>query len=84
MKNITVSVDDELYHLARIRAAEKRSTLTALVRGFLERLVTNEARFEELRSEQNALIERLRAERGGFSAGERLTRDQVHNRHAVR
>jgi len=34
MKNITVSVDDDLYYRARIRASERRTTVSALVRGF--------------------------------------------------
>jgi len=38
MKNITVSVDDELYHEARIEAARRRTSLSALVREFLVRL----------------------------------------------
>ena len=41
MKNITVSVSDELYHTARLRAAERRSTVSALVRGFLEQLTND-------------------------------------------
>lgn len=35
MKNITVSVDDELYHETRIEAARRRTSVTALVREFL-------------------------------------------------
>lgn len=35
MKNITVSVDDELYHEARIEAARRRKSLSALVREYL-------------------------------------------------
>ena len=35
MKNITVSVDDETYRRARIKAAERDTSVSALVRGFL-------------------------------------------------
>jgi hypothetical protein len=35
VKNITVSVDEELYHSARIEAARRRKSLSALVREFL-------------------------------------------------
>jgi len=35
MKNITVSVDDELYHEARKEAARRRKSLSALVREYL-------------------------------------------------
>ncbi len=35
MKNITVSVDDEIYHAARVEAAKQRKSLSAMVREFL-------------------------------------------------
>ena len=35
MKNITVSVDDELYLAARVEAAKRRKSLSALVREFM-------------------------------------------------
>jgi antitoxin component of RelBE/YafQ-DinJ toxin-antitoxin module len=35
MKNITVTVDDELYRQARVTASEKGTTVTAMVRSFL-------------------------------------------------
>ena len=38
MKNITVSVDDHTHELARIRAAELDTSVSALVRGFLRSL----------------------------------------------
>jgi plasmid stability protein len=84
MKNITVSVDAELYHRARVRAAEKHSTISALVRNFLQRLVEEEPGFERLRREQNDLIASIRKTSPGFSASKRIARDDVHRRHAVR
>ncbi len=41
MKNITVSVDDDLYHAARLEAAKQRKSLSALVREFLAGLQTS-------------------------------------------
>ena len=38
MKNITVSVDEETHRLARIRAAELDTSVSALVRDFLRNL----------------------------------------------
>lgn len=84
MKNITVSVDSNLYHRARVRAAEKRSTVSALVREFLTRLVEEESGFDQLQREQNELITRIRGAHPGFSAADRLSRDQLHDRNAVR
>ncbi len=84
VKNITVSVDDNLYRLARIRAAERQSTVTALVREFLVRLVEQHAGFEERRRAQNELIDKIRSTHKGFSASDRLTREEVHERREVR
>ena len=38
MKNITVAVDEETHRLARIRAAELDTSVSALVRGLPEKL----------------------------------------------
>ena len=38
MRNITVSVDEETHRLARIRAAELDTSVSALVRDFLKNL----------------------------------------------
>ena len=37
MKNITVSVDDDVHRRARIRAAERDTSVSAVVREFLNR-----------------------------------------------
>jgi plasmid stability protein len=42
VKNITVSVEEELYHSARVQAAKRRKSLSALVREFLAGLVEGE------------------------------------------
>ena len=41
MKNITVSIDDDCHRLARIRAAELGTSVSALVRAYLTGLVAN-------------------------------------------
>ncbi len=84
MKNVTVSVNDELYHRARVRAAERKSTVSALVRDFLTRMVEEEPEFERLRREQNRIIDRIRANAPDFSAADRLQRDELHDRRALR
>ena len=40
MKNITVSIDEHTHRQARIRAAELGMSVSALVRNYLNRLVT--------------------------------------------
>jgi Arc/MetJ-type ribon-helix-helix transcriptional regulator len=84
VKNITVTVNDELYRRARVRAAELRTTVSALVREHLERLTEEESQADRLRREQRELIARIKREHPGFSAGDRLGRDEVHEHRAVR
>ena len=76
MKNITVSIDDETYRRARIKAAEQDTSVSALVKRFLAELAAGESDAERLRREERALRERITA----FTAGDRLSREDVHGR----
>jgi len=78
MKNITVSVDDEVYRRARMKAAEQDTSVSALVKGFLTELAAGESDFERLKREERALRDRIR----NFRAENRLSRDDVHDRGA--
>jgi plasmid stability protein len=80
VKNITVSVDDETYRKARIRAAETGTSVSAMVRRYLEALSEDESDFDRRRRLQYETIAAIRA----FRAADRLTRDEVHDRRAVR
>lgn len=80
MKNITVSVPDDVYRLARIRAAEQESSVSALVRGFLTQLSAGESDFDRRRRLQDEVLGTVT----GFRGGARLTREKVHSRRAVR
>jgi plasmid stability protein len=83
MKNITVSVDEEVYHRARIKAALLHTSVSALVRKSLEELAGEETEFERLRAKERAVRERISARSTTFSAADRLSRDEVHDRHAL-
>lgn len=76
MKNITVSVDDETYRRARIKAAEQDTSVSALVRGFLVSLTQTETEFERLKREEKDLRGRIR----GFTAADRLPREDLYDR----
>ena len=79
MKNITVSVPDDVYRAARVRAAERGRSVSALVAEFLRSLSSQDSEFERLLAQQR----RIQAEITQFSAADRLDRDAVHER-AVR
>jgi len=80
VKNITVSLPDDVYRRARIKAAERDTSVSALVREFLSALAKDESDFERRKRLQDEVIASIRE----FSASDRLTRDEVHDRDAVR
>lgn len=79
MKNITVTVPDDVYREARVRAAERGSSVSALVGDFLRSLSDRDREFARLQAQQRAVQQRI----GRFRAGDRLSRDELHER-AVR
>ena len=74
MKNVTVSVPDDVYRAARVRAAEKGTSLSALVAGYLGSLGDREAEFSRLVAQQSEVLGKI----DRFSARDRLDRDEVH------
>jgi plasmid stability protein len=80
VKNITVSLPDETYRRARIKAAERDTSVSALVRQFLLKLGEEESDFERRRRLQTEVLDSLK----GFRAGDRLTREELHERNALR
>jgi hypothetical protein len=78
MKNITVSLDEEVYRRARVKAAELDTSVSALVKTYLVELAGQETDFERRKRLQDELLARVK--RHGFSARDRLTRDEVHER----
>jgi len=78
MKNITVSVDENTYRRARMKAAEQGTSVSALVKRFLIELASGESDGERLNREERELRARIAA----FRAGDRLLREDVHGRGA--
>lgn len=76
MKNITVSVPDDVYRTARIRAAEQGSSVSAIVAAYLRSLSSGRAEFDRLEQQQRRIQRQIRR----FRAGDRLDRDEVHAR----
>ena len=76
MKRIAVSVDDETYRRASLRAVQRGTSVAALVAQYLTELAASECDYERLKREEQELRARIR----GFNAGDRLSRDEVHQR----
>ncbi len=79
MRNITVSVPDEVYRRARVEAAVQGRSVSSLVAGFLSSLGDAEGEFERLLAHQEEVLTEIKS----FEAGNRLGRDELHDR-AVR
>ena len=77
MRNITVTVDDETYKRARIVAAEHDTSVSALVKTYLIQLATQESEFERLKRQEQEIRDQILS----FTASDRLTRDELHDRH---
>ena len=78
MRQITVGVDMETYRRARRWAAGLGTSVSALVRGFLAGLESAQSDFERLKREEKEIRARIH----DFSAGDRMSRDEVHQRGA--
>jgi plasmid stability protein len=74
--NVTVSLPDDVYRRVRVRAAEENTSVSGLVRRLLLEVGTQETEFERRRRLQDEVLASIER----FSAGDRLTRDEVHGR----
>jgi Family of unknown function (DUF6364) len=76
VKNLTVSLDDETYRRARVIAAQRDTSVSALVKRFLVELTSGESETERLKRQERELRERIT----DFDGSDRLSRDDVHRR----
>lgn len=90
MKNITVTVDDETYRSARIRAAELDTSVSAMVREYLRLLAVRQV--EEARSETagqrrdrllREVIQDFDARGTALRAADHLSREELFDRAAA-
>lgn len=96
MRNITVTVDDDTHRLARLKAAELDTSVSALVRDFLRSFARGTAETEgpggmpvESESERRrrllrAAIADITANGGGLDMADNLSREAIYERSASR
>jgi len=80
MKNITIALDDETYRRARIVAAQRDASVSALVKKFLLTLTLETSAPRDLKQEQEALLDSLWQRHPGFTSAENLSRDALYER----
>ena len=76
MKNITLSVDEDVLVAVRRHAAERNSTVNALVREYLTNLAGHEDRAKRAR----ARLRQLSRESQGRLGKKTWSRDELHER----
>jgi predicted ATPase with chaperone activity len=76
MKNITLSIDENVLAIARRHAAEQNSSVNALVRDYLTNLAAQEDRAHQAR----ARLRELSARSAGRLGKKTWTRADLHDR----
>lgn len=76
MKDITVSVPEEVYRKARVKAAERETSVSAEVSRFLAEFAAEESEFDRLEKEMLAVINRPRE----FGVRRRIPREKLYDR----
>lgn len=84
MKNVTVSLDDDIYRNAKRRAAENDRSLSSVVREALSTYGAEESEFDRLKRARHELLAEWRKEGIGLDASENLTREEIYDRHHAR
>ncbi len=79
-QNITLSLDRDLLRKARLLSSRKSTSVSKLLSGELERLVTESERYAQAKRSALAALKK------GFHMGGRLTatRDELHDRQGLR
>ena len=90
MRTISVSVDEETHRLARIRAAETGTTVSAMMRGLLTALLHHPAGSEQAQPEHERraqlleqVLEKFEREGAGMDTSRILTREEMYERDAA-
>ena len=78
MSNITLSIDDQTYRTARIVAAERGTSVSAMVRDYLQGL-----RPAQQDERIKALVATFDLAQPGYSASNRLSRDEANDRYRL-
>ncbi len=76
MANLTISIDDDLLHRARVRAAERGTSVNAVLRDYLTEWIGKRS----ARSRSVAALLDQSARASSERQGRRWTREELHER----
>ena len=85
MKQLTVNLDDATFASAENQARKVGRPLTLIFIDWLKGFSANEATdFDRLIREEEKLRQQMQQQGRQFNASDRLTRDELHDRNALR
>ena len=91
MKNVSVTLDDETHRRLRIMAAEQGTSVSAMIRDQMIRLLdlagqatSGETESEKHQRELREITEEFQQKGIGISMTDNLTREQMYRRNAAR
>ncbi|MGH8727027.1 MAG: DUF6364 family protein [Burkholderiales bacterium] len=80
MKNVTVSIPEEIYRRARVKAAAENTSVSKVVSRFLESYGAEEERIVAARAQMETLFRKVK----GFGVGKKISREEIHARRRLR
>ena len=84
MKQLTLNLDDTTFGSAETKARQSGTSLTSVMVNFLKQFSgSGDSEFDRLGKQEDSLRQQMCARGTVFSGGDRLTRDELHERHAV-
>ena len=79
MRNISIALDDETYRRAQVIAAQRNSSVSALVKRYLIGLAAPANAPRDLKVKQESLLNSIWSRHPGFTASENISRDELHD-----
>jgi hypothetical protein len=80
VKNITVAIDDETYRRARVVAAQRDASVSALVKKYLCSLTEENSAVRDFKKEHEDLLDSIAQRHPGFKVADNLPREDLYQR----
>jgi plasmid stability protein len=78
VKNVTLALDDDTYRMARIAAARRDTSVSSLVKQYLQTLAATEEAPEKPAHELETLLAEIASRHPNFSCRDNLSREALY------
>jgi hypothetical protein len=80
VKNLTIALDDETYRRARVFAAQRDASISALVKKYLCSLTEEITALRDFKKEQEDLLDSIAQRHPRFKVADNLSREDLYQR----